>query len=470
MPHVAPAGTTALRTPAPVPPPDRCPRCGDRNWTAHISGSEGTWKCHTCWERGTSKKTGAARRSALRKEEPMTDSDVASDFEEYYRTFRPPPTPRAERVTGRFSDSWSHLSTPDLLRRMSEGLCARLMPASHPATDENRDFCGMSLCSMARLVLERRGRTGITGRGDIAAASLRVTGTRMAPESYLTTDDFVGMLLNLARASLTQGYTVAPRTFTAWCRATTLQDFRQTWRISLGAGPKLTQVGQHGEFQRGSLPSRAESIQLQTWGNILPFTRQAMVNDDLGMLARIPQAFGYAAASMEGDVVYGLLLSNPVMSDGNPVFSAAHANLATAGPIDLPGMEAARLLLRTQTSPEGQPLNLTPSFLIVGPKQEVAALQLTASLVVPTTLGTAIPVALKSVEVVVDARITDLRWYLAANSLAIDTVEYATLAGSEGPELDARDGFDIDGVELRAREDFAAAVVDWRGLVLNPGA
>jgi hypothetical protein len=196
-----------------------------------------------------------------------------------------------------------------------------------------------------------------------------------------------------------------------------------------------------------------------------------MVNDDLGMLARIPQSFGYAAAAMEGDVVYNLLLSNPPMSDGNPVFCAAHGNLATAGPIDLPGMEAARLLMRTQTSPEGQPLNLTPSFLIVGPKQEVAALQLTASLVVPTTLGTAIPVALKSVEVVVDARITDLRWYLAASPLAIDTVEYATLAGAgEGPQLEARDGFEIDGIELKAREDFAAAVTDWRGMVLNPGA
>jgi len=381
-----------------------------------------------------------------------------------------PPTPRAERVAERFDNTWSHLSTPELLRRMSDGLCARLMPATHPATDETRSFAGMSLCAMARLVLERRGRTGITGRGDIAAASLRVHGTRSAPQSYLTTDDFVGVLLNLARASLTAGYTVAPRTFTGWCRATTLQDFRLTWRIALGAGPKLTQVGQHGEIPRGALPSRAESIQLQTWANILPFTRQAMVNDDLGMLARIPQAFGYSAATMEGDVVYNLLLSNPVMSDGNPVFSAAHANLATASAIDLAGMEAARLLMRTQTSPEGQPLNLTPAFLIVGPKQEVAALQLTASLVVPTTLGTAIPVALKSVEVIVDARITDLRWYLAASPMAIDTVEYATLAGSDGPELDARDGFDIDGVEFRAREDFAAAVVDFRGMVLNPGA
>jgi hypothetical protein len=400
------------------------------------------------------------------------DPENNPDDAAYYRDSRNfPPTPPAERPTRRrFGDPWADVPTPELGRRMVAGLCARLMPASHPCDETSRAFNGMPIYEMARMLLERRGLTTLSGRGDIAAASLQVTGTRAA-HAYLVTDDFVSVLLNLARASLTQGYTVAPRSFTSWCRATTLQDFRQTWRIALGAGPKLAQVGQHGEFPRGSLPSRAESIQLQTWGNILPFTRQAMINDDLGMLARIPQAFGYAAASMQGDVVYNLLLANPPMSDGAQVFSAAHGNLATPSAIDLAGMEAARLLMRTQTSPEGAPLNLTPSFLIVGPKQEVAALQLTASLVVPTTLGTAIPVALKSVEVIVDARITDLRWYLAASPLAIDTIEYATLAGvPEGPQLDARDGFDIDGIELRAREDFAAAVVDWRGMIFNPGA
>jgi hypothetical protein len=300
---------------------------------------------------------------------------------------------------------------------------------------------------------------------------LRVDGTRSAPEGYLVTDDFVSVLLNLARATLTAGYQVAPRTFTSWCRATTLQDFRQTWRISLGAGPQLQPVPQHGEFTRAPLPSRAESIQLQTFGKIIAFTRQALINDDLGMLVRIPQMFGFSAASMEGDTVYNLLLANPLMSDANPVFCAQHGNLATASPIDVAGMEAARLLMRTQTSPEGLVLNLEPKFLIVGPRKEVEALQLTASTVVPTTLGTAIPVALKSVEVVVDSRITDLRWYLAASPMQIDTLEYATLAGAgEGPQLNARDGFNIDGLELRARQDFAAAIVDWRGMTLNPGA
>jgi hypothetical protein len=159
----------------------------------------------------------------------------------------------------------------------------------------------------------------------------------------------VDVLLNLARAALTEGDTVAPRTFTGWCRATTLQDFRTTWRIALGAGPLLQKVPEHAEYTRGALPSRAEAIQLQTWGKILAFSRQAMVNDDLGMMARIPQMFGFSAATMEGDVVYGVLTSNPVMSDGNALFSSAHRNVGTPAVIDITSLAEARQLMRVQT-------------------------------------------------------------------------------------------------------------------------
>ena len=399
------------------------------------------------------------------------DPDTNDADREFVEHFRPPATPRSEHSARRLSvDPWRDLSTEEVGRRMVAGLCARLMPDSHPADDRSRAFASMPLTEMARMFLKRRGWTHITGRGDIAMASLQVNGTR-AVSAYLVTDDFVSVLLNLARASLTQGYTVAPRTFTSWCRATTLQDFRQTWRIALGAGPLLQQVPEHAEYTRAPLPSRAEPIQLATWGKIIAFTRQAMVNDDLGTLARIPQLFGNSAATMEGDVVYGVLTGNPIMSDGNALFSASHKNVGTAAAITIASLSEARQLLRTQTSPEGAPLNLEPRFLICGPKKEVEALQLTASVVVPTTLGTAIPVALKSVEVVVDARITDLSWYIAASPLACDTLEYARLAGTdEGPTLEARDGFDVDGVEFKCREEFACAAIDWRGLVRNQGA
>jgi hypothetical protein len=441
----------------------------------------GAWVHQHCFT--TYDETGRVARGRGRtKGEPMTGPSIDFDSDEgreYLEHWRSVPTPPAERSRGRFHDCWSDIPTPTLMRHMVSGLLARELPATHPVTTENIAFAGMHLCEMARIALGRRGRTGFSGRGAVADAALKVRNpealldinTRQGSQAYLVTDDFVSVLLNLARASLTQGYTVAPRTFTSWARQISVQDFREYHRIVLGAGSKLDPVSQHGEFTRGQLPSRSEIIQLQTFGKIIAFTRQAMINDDLGLLTRIPQLFGNSAATMEGDVVYGVLTGNPIMSDGNALFSAPHANVGTPAAIDIASLSEARQLLRMQTSPEGQPLNLVPAFLVVGPEKEVEALQLTAATVVPTTLGTAIPIALKSVEVVVDARIQGTNWYIMASPNACDGIEYAMLSGGDpGPTLEARDGFDVDGVEFKAREDFGAAAIEWRGMVWNAGA
>jgi hypothetical protein len=127
-------------------------------------------------------------------------------------------------------------------------------------------------------------------------------------------------------------------------------------------------------------------------------------------------------------------------------------------------MTVARNLMRTQKTPDGEYLDLSPAFLLCGPSMEVAALQFTATTVVPTNIDAVVPVKLKSLEVVVGPRITDNRWYLAANPAFADGIEIATLAGAPAgtDDRDAR-RFDIDGTELKEREDFTAATIGWQG-------
>lgn len=60
-------------------------------------------------------------------------------------------------------------------------------------------------------------------------------------------------------------------------------------------------------------------------------------------------------------------------------------------------------------------------------------------------------------------------WYMAADPAQIDTIEYCFLEGQEGVYLESRLGFDVDGVELKARLDFAAKAIDWRGFWKNTG-
>jgi hypothetical protein len=61
-------------------------------------------------------------------------------------------------------------------------------------------------------------------------------------------------------------------------------------------------------------------------------------------------------------------------------------------------------------------------------------------------------------------------WYLSADPAQIDTIEYAYLEGQQGVYLESRMGWDIDGIELKVREDFAAKALDYRGLYKNAGA
>ena len=58
-------------------------------------------------------------------------------------------------------------------------------------------------------------------------------------------------------------------------------------------------------------------------------------------------------------------------------------------------------------------------------------------------------------------------WFLSCDPSQMDTIEYCYLEGQQGIFIETRQGFDVDGVEIKARLDFAAAAIDYRGLAKN---
>jgi hypothetical protein len=61
-------------------------------------------------------------------------------------------------------------------------------------------------------------------------------------------------------------------------------------------------------------------------------------------------------------------------------------------------------------------------------------------------------------------------WYLAASPAQIDIVELAYLEDQQGVYTETRVGFEVDGVEVKARLDVGAKTIDYRGLYRNTGA
>jgi hypothetical protein len=365
---------------------------------------------------------------------------------------------------------------------MEEAVMHRVHAGSK-LSDNARQFRGMTLLELARDFLQTR---GIDTRGmdrlTLAGEALRFrSGLGM-----MGTSDFSSIMASVANKRLRMGYEENPGTYTRWARrAPNAPDFKNISVVQLSATPDLLRVNEHGEFKYGSMTDGGETYALLTYGRVVSLTRQAIVNDDLRAFDRLVAGFGASAMRLENRTVYAQLTSNPTMADTGALFNATavttaggHANLGTGGGsvLQVSSLVTARTAMRLQKGLQGEELNLAPSFLLVPAALEQTAYQLTSSSYVPATVAainefrsggrTALdPI----VEPILDAN-SSTAWYLAAANSQVDTVEFCYLDGAEGPVIESEMGFDIDGMSLKCRLDFAAKAIDFRGLYRSAGA
>ncbi len=334
-----------------------------------------------------------------------------------------------------------------------------------------RRFRGMSLVELARRSLDLQGlNTEGMSRMEVVAVAMG-NADHQGFRALHGASDFSIALASTVNRTLRSSYESAGRSFTRWARKGTLNDFRAATRVAVAANLTLEKVNEFGEFKRGRMTDAGETIQLATYGKVVGVTRQAVINDDLDFLSRLPAMFGRAAADFESDTVYGVLTGNGLMSDGLALFHANHGNLGAAAAITTASLNDGRKAMRLQKDPGGnnQPLNLVGKFVIVGAEKELEAQQMFQAVIVATKTADT-NVFRDAYEVVVEPRVPGNQWYLAADPAVIDTIEYAYLDGNEGLYTEERMGFDVDGLEVKARLDFAAKAIDWRGMYRNPGA
>ncbi|PTT05925.1 hypothetical protein DBR24_00640 [Pseudomonas sp. HMWF006] len=355
---------------------------------------------------------------------------------------------------------------------MMNALDHRCAPTTIKLEEAGREFRGMRLVDMARECVEMvGGNTRGLMPAEIAKAALGCDRQAMRSAGMHSTSDFPLLLGSTVNRTLRAAYELAPQTWRPLGRPTTVPDFRAVTRAALGDIAALEKIKEHGEYQYGTLEEEGAPIKVAKFGKIIAITWEAIVNDDLGAFTRVPQALGAAAAQTESDVVWSLLLGNPNYTDGTPIFHADHGNLAASGgAINTTTLAAARAAMRKQKSKAGAFLNLSPEFLIVGPDKELEAYQFTSSNYVPAKNADINDSRNAALTVIVDARITGNQWYLYASPGVVDTFEYAYLEGEQGVFTETREGFEVDGMEIKARLVFGAAWIDFRPAYKNPGA
>ena len=343
---------------------------------------------------------------------------------------------------------------------------AVLMAAGIPVADAApgaQELRGYSMVEMARESLRRESGSTVNfgDNMELARAAINSTST------------FPAIMSNLANKSVMVGFNEAETTYQVWAGKGSNRDFKEAARVALSEAGTLELVPEGGQFKQDSFGEASARTKVATYGKLFSLTRQAIINDDLGLFSKIATKYGSAAKRLVNKMVYAQLTGNVKMQDNVALFDAKHGNVAGTGEaLSVKAIAKAITAMRRQKGITGEAtLNITPKYLVVPPELEMTAYQIVNSTAAADGVNSGVANPYKGRFIVVaDAELTDPdAWYLVADATQHDTIEVTYLNGVETPRLETRQGFDVDGIEYKVAFDCGVSALDFRGVFKNAG-
>lgn len=354
--------------------------------------------------------------------------------------------------------SWD---APESIRaRAVEALASRATGA--PLSEPAREFAGIGFVDLARRMLEA---------GGVRLATNAAPATIIA--RAITTSDFPLALLATQTRILQDRLAVSPGAARTICRMRETPDFRAGTFLQFAGIKELHLLQEGGEIQHSPPAERGEGYQAQTFARGIQFTRQALVNDDLGALDQT-MLMANAVVATEAAEFVKMFATNgagwgPTLTDGDPLFHANHGNVGS-GAVGTAGISAGRIVMRAQTDASGNLIAPEPRILLVGAAGETAAEQaLNATSIATTESGR--PVFANRMTLAVEPRLSGAPWFMFADPASQPVIAFVTVAGSGGiPIITQHTTSNFDGVAFKLVHDFAVAPMSYVGAVRLTGS
>lgn len=357
--------------------------------------------------------------------------------------------PTGVRVTQDEGDRIRDAISDALLMRTGTSLDAQRAEAA-------RNFAGMRLRAIADECMVRAGIANPQYMDDSEAFR-----RAMSPDAA-----FASILDATVQKSISAAYAAAPTTFEAITRAGTLSDFKPAKVYRISEAGDLVEIKQGGEFKFDEMTDTGATAQLVTYGRSWGFTREAMINDDLGVLTSVPAAYVRACKRGINKAVYKRLTEI--------TYSSGKGNLGTAAKLTVASIGELRAKMRTQKNIRGKEvLNIEGRIIAVPAELEVAAMELVNSTANPAGANSGVAnVFRNALSVVVDAELdtySSTAYYLIADPMDLEGIRVSYLNGRQEPNLESRMSWDRLGMEWRIYMDYGVDVIDEKAFAKNAG-
>ena len=210
------------------------------------------------------------------------------------------------------------------------------------------------------------------------------------------------------------------------------------------------------------------------FGGLVTVTRKTIINDDIGLVAKIAARIGRAARRTMAQRVFNLMINNANVYDGLAFFEAnTHKNLGSTA-LGVSELNVIRSAMRNQTEKDsGKKLGTAPWILAVPVELEgTAKITNTRQYVDNNFTPNEVQYMFgnDNERVIIAPLLTDTNdWYVFANPDEIQSFEIGFLQGKAEPELLLADNqlvgkmFSSDRIQYKIRHEYEVTVVDFRG-------
>jgi hypothetical protein len=281
-----------------------------------------------------------------------------------------------------------------------------------------------------------------------------------ALKAAFSTADIPNVLSNVAHKFVLAGFGAVGEGWREVSRPVSVTDFKAVKGVRLVMGGLLKSLAKGGELQHVDLSDEARTIQAATKGSIVGITREDLINDDLGVLATIPERFGQMAGRTINKDVFGSLSTTGSDYGAN-----------TSGAMSLASVASAYALAMGIKDANGDPIGPMPNRILCSASNYITALNIYQSeLITGAASKEGKTNVLRGVlRPITSPYLSGTKYWLF--NTAFPLVDVAFLNGVQTPVVEtANVDFAQLGIQMRCYFDYGASAGELKAALYSTGA
>lgn len=334
----------------------------------------------------------------------------------------------------------------DRATAMVDAIVARC--TNSPLTGLSTEYARHSLADMAHEALTAAGHT--LHRKDHDEVFVR---------TFHVTSDFGTALRDAGRKILIKIGGERELEYQTIAERLDLSNFQRTTLVDVDNFPILKRIREGGEVSHGTITDGGFDVWLQTFARGMRVSRQAFVNDGLGIFEHAVRSMGYTIPQQKSDIVFAALVMEAVKvaQGGQSKALLPGVNLlANGSDLTDANLDAAYTLMAGRKRRDGSFSSVRPKYVVTGLALRNQAIQLTRAnydALGKVNINTGLTP-------LVDPSIKGKTWFLLGDPKAgTPALYHGGLQGQEGPithPWQRVPGY--DGVEMEVILDFYGAI------------